>query len=236
MSDPFAEAQVPAARTATAPASTAAADPFQPAHDSDDPFATSSDFRGDFSPSPTMDALKGRLCVMIPRSFDPTAKNPLQEGETRECYTVDLYVLTGGRMSWFYTEKGNAERGTVDEVKEYVVEEVSPETPYTSTGFWVPQGTIIGKLKKMHANGALYIGVPVMGPAKVDRDKGKTVAQVEAEVAAWIQRGRAGARPRYSWSMADPTPEQRQIGVNWWKANRTGIAPVNTSTAPAARS
>ena len=222
--DPFAAAQVGA--TATAPA-TNGADPFTAAGDMDDPFATSSDYRGgDFTPSAPIENLQGRLVVMIPRKLDPNAPDPNNPGKTREQYTVDLTVLTGGRLAYWYKQKADAERGIPEEMKEYVVEDVSPANPFTILGYWVPQGAIIGKLKQAHANGRPYLGVPAMIPVKADRDKGKTAAQVRAEVAAWIERGRQGARPRYTWVLEDPTPEQRAAAVQWWSANKANIPSI----------
>ncbi len=221
--DPFAAAQV----AGTAQASTATADPFTATGDMDDPFATSSDYRGgDFTPSVPLENLQGRLVVMIPRKLDPNAADPNNPGKTREQYTVDLTVLTGGRLAYWYKQKADAERGTPEEMKEYVVDDVSAATPFSITGYWVPQGAIIGKLKQAHANGRPYLGVPAMIPVKADRDKGKTAAQVRAEVAAWIERGRQGARPRYTWVLDDPTPEQRAVAVQWWKTNRDQIPAI----------
>lgn len=218
--DPFAAAQVGA--TATAPA-----DPFTAPVDMDDPFATSSDYRtGDFTPSAPLESLKGRLVVMVPRSLDPNAADPNNPGKTREQYTVDLYVLNGGRLSFWYKVKADAERGTPEEMKEYVVDNVSPTEPFVVLNYWVPQGAIIGKLKKAHANGRPFLGTVAMIPVKADRDKGKTAAQVEAEVAAWIERNRVGARPRYTWVLNDPTPEERAAAIGWWGANRDNIPAI----------
>lgn len=220
--DPFASAQV------TTTASTApAGDAFTAPADMDDPFATSSDYRGgDYTPSPTLEALQGRLVVMIPRVLDPNAKDPNNPGDTREQYTVDLTVLDGGRLTYFYNVKGDPEKGTQDETKEWVVEDISGDKPFTVTGYWVPQGGVIGKLKKAHKDGRPYLGVPGMVPTKADRDRGVTAAQVRQNVAAWVARNRQGARPRYTWTLEDPDTTQRGIAVAWWKANRESIAPI----------
>lgn len=238
--DPFAAAQIKISKStpASGSASTApagGADPFTGAADMSDPFAVSSDFRGSFSPSPTMDALAGRLLVMIPRSFDPTAKDPLNEGGIREQYTVDLTVLTGGRMSWYYTQKGDPERGTEDEVKEFVVDDVSAENPYTNTGHWVPQGGIIGKLKKSHREGRPLLGLVARGPQRPDRDRGVTAAQIQKQYDEWVKRGRQGQAPKFAWNMVDPTPEQRAIAIAWWRETGSKLEPINPSTAPAGR-
>jgi hypothetical protein len=234
MTDPFASAQVSAATTAPASAGTGPADPFTATADMADPFATSETYRGgDFTPSPTLEALQGRTVAMFPRSLDPNAKDPNNPGQTREQYTVDLYVLDGGRLSYFYTQKGDAERGTQDEVKEYVVDAISPTEPFHVASYWVPQGGVIGKLKKAHRDGVPFLGVPTMVPTKADRDKGKTNAQVKAEVDAWVARQRQGARPRYSWSLETPGQDQRAGAVQWWASAKDSVEPIDRSKAPA---
>lgn len=240
MTDPFAQAQVSGTATTTAPSNgTAPADPFTGTADMADPFATSDTYRGgDFTPSPTLEALQGRMVAMFPRTLDPNAKDPNNPGQTREQYTVDLYVLNGGRLSYFYTQKGNPEAQNAedrqDQVKEYVVEDVSPTNAFHVASYWVPQGGVIGKLKKAHRDGVPFLGVPTMVPTKADRDKGKTNAQVKAEVDAWVARQRQGARPRYTWSLETPTPDVRQGAIQWWAAAKGEVEPINRATAPAA--
>ena len=224
MSDPFAAAQV-------SPAT--AGDPFVSAHDEADPFATSSDFKGgDFTPSPPLEALKGRVVIMIPRSLDKNAKDPNDPTgqKTREVYTVDLVVLSGGELRYHYNKSGNPEAANPadrePQVAEWVVSDVSLDAPFSIPRYWVPQGGIIGKLKQTHTNGRPYLGVPAIAPVKQDRDKGKTAEQVIREVDAWVARGRAGARPRYLWTLEDPTPEQRAIALTWWKREAANIAAI----------
>ena len=223
MSDPFAAAQV-------APSTP---DAFQANVDSDDPFATSSDYAGgDFTPSPGLENLKGRTVIMIPRKFDPNAKDPNDPNgqKTRELYTVDLVVLNGGELRYYYNQKADPSATPPREaaVLEYVVEDVSPDKPFTVSGFWVPQGAVIGKLKKAHKEGRPFLGVPAMVPVKADRERGVTPAQVEKTVADWVARGRQGNRPRYSWVLDDgPTSNMdRAAAVKWWAANREHIPAI----------
>lgn len=225
-SDPFADVQVPSA--APAQPKTTAPDPFASASASDDPFATSSDYRGgDYVPSPSIEHLSGRLIVMVPRTLDPNAKDPFDPDgvKTRELYTVDLTVLTGGRLVYPYKVKGDPEKGTVDEWKEWEVDEL----PFSVAGYWVPQGGVIGKLKKSHADGRPFLGVPSMGPQKVQRDKGVTAAQVQAEYASWVARGKPGNAPKFTWIMDEPSPAQRAIAIAWWASVRESIAPITPS-------
>lgn len=223
MSDPFAAAQV-------APESRP--DAFTGNVDTDDPFATSSDYRGgDFTPSAPLESLKGRTVVMIPRKLDPNAADPNNPGKTRELYTVDLTVLTGGRLAYFYKQKADPEANPPREeaMLEHVVEDVSPDNPFTIKGYWVPQGAVIGKLKKAHAEGRPFLGTVAMVPTKADKDRGVTAAQVQKSVEDWIGRGRVGARPRYTWVLEDPDPAGRAAAVAWWKANRESIPAITTA-------
>jgi hypothetical protein len=227
MSDPFASAQVSApAPVQTVPAQPAGADPFTPATDLADPFLTNSDVKGsgEYIPSPSLEVLEGRLVVMIPRSFDPAAKDPNDPSgqKTRELYTVDLTVLSGGRLEYVYKEKANPEQGRLqDEMKTWTVENVDGDNPFTITGFWVPQGSIIGRLKKVHAAGAPFLGVPAMGPTAAQRKAGVQAAAVKAQYNQWVQMGKPGNRPSYAWHMIDPAPEMRAVAVNWWSRVRS---------------
>jgi hypothetical protein len=238
MSDPFAQAQVSQgqATASTTPATSGPADPFTGTADMADPFATSDTYRGgDFTPSATLESLQGRLVAMFPRELDPNAKDPNNPGKTREQYTVDLYVLDGGRLSYYYTQKGNPEAqdpaDRQDQVKEYVVEDISPTNPFHIASYWVPQGGVIGKLKKAHADGVPFLGIPTMVPVKADRGT-KTNAQVKAEVDAWVARQRQGARPRYSWSLEAPDAGRRQGAIQWWAAAKDSVDPIDRAKAP----
>jgi hypothetical protein len=231
--DPFAAQSVQTGPAVSTEATSPAPDAFSAAADMDDPFATKDDYRGDFKPSPNMEALEGRLVVMIPRAYDPAAKDPNNPGDTRELYTVDLTVLTGGSLKFFYTEKGDPERGTQDKLTEYDAGNITPDAPATWDGYWVPQKTLLGKLKASHRDGRPYLGVVTMIPVKADRDKGVTNAQVREAFAQWEATGRRSNRPRYTWSMEAPDAATRAHAVAWWKNNRDRIAPINTATAPA---
>jgi hypothetical protein len=244
--DPFAAAQVQAPKAASPvatggkPVGTVQADPFTSAHDTDDPFATSSDFRGgDFVPSPPLEILRGRLLAMFPRAFDPEAENRFKDQggpATRELYTVDLYVLDGGPLKFPYKKKGNPEATDPAEREDKYLEwdagDPSPAEPFVITRFWVPQGNLIGKLKQAHAKGAPFLGVLDLVPQKAGRDKGETPAKIRAEYDAWIARNRVGNSPRIAWAFDEPTPERRALGPQFWAAHKANIAPINTATAP----
>lgn len=234
--DPFAAAQVAGSAGTSAPVgSTAVAeDPFVSSHDMEDPFATSSDFKGgDFTPSPPIELLRGRLLVMIPRDFEKEQDDPFNPGKKRELYTVDLTVLDGGPLKFQYKIKADAEKGTPERYEEFDAGDPSAENPFTLTRFWVPQGGIIGKLKQTHRRGSPLLGVLDFIPQKAGRDKGQTAAQIRKEYDAWVGRNKVGTGPLTAWAMDDPSPERRSIAIKWWAANKADIAAINTSTAPA---
>jgi hypothetical protein len=233
--DPFAAVAAQQATSTPQPAAAGAPseDPFVSAHDSDDPFATSEDFRGGpFTPSPPIELLRGRLVAMFPRSFDPSADDPFNEGKKREMYTVDLYVLDGGPLSFEYKVRGDAEKGTEDTYENFDAGTPSAAEPFVIKGHWVPQGNLIGKLKGSHRKGAPFLGVLEIGAQAPDRKKGKTDAQVRAEQDAWVKRGKVGNGPRYSWTADVPTPERRKLAIEFWAAHKAEIEPINPTTAP----
>lgn len=226
MTDPFAAVQV---RQPSAPNGHAGpqTDPFTNANQVDDPFAVSSDLKGGaYTPTPPMEVLHGRLVVMIPRSFDPAAKDPRDESKTRELYTVDLTVFTGGEMKWLRTIRGDRSKGEMDRKELFTVENVSPENPFTVNGAWVSQGNIVGKLKACHEGGNPYLGVVDMGPTASQRKAGKTAADIKADFKQWVDLGKLGDKPTFAWMVVDPTPEQRAIAVAWWGRVRSTIAPI----------
>jgi hypothetical protein len=233
MTDPFAAVQVPSTVASTnapkPPVGTGTAvldDPFRSAHDLADPFAVSSALRGEYTPSPSVEQMAGRLVVMIPRSFNPSAPDPNTPGKMRELYTVDLTILSGGKLEYPYRLKADPERGTIEEWKTWTVEDISPAKPATYTGYWVPQGGIIGGLKKSHAVGKVYMGVPTIVPTKDQRERGVTQAQVQAEYDSWNSRGRVTNRPRYGWTLLDPTADQHALAIQWWATAKDNISAI----------
>lgn len=236
--DPFAAVAAAQAGTSPAPAAEPAQpvadDPFVSAHDSDDPFATSEDFRGGpFTPSPPIELLRGRLLAMFPRKFEAAADDPFNKDETREVYTVDLYVLDGGPLSFDYKIKANPEKNEPERYETFDAGTPTATAPFVVKNHWVPQGALIGKLKGSHRKGAPYLGVLDLGAQSNDRKAGKTDAQIRAEFDAWVKRNRVGSGPRFSWVMDVPAPERRSVAIEFWAAHKADIAPINAATAPA---
>lgn len=192
----------------------------------DSPFAKPSDFKGGtFTPTPPMEALVGRTLVYIPRTFDPAAKDPFNDGATRKQWTVDLYVVDGGELRFWYTRKGNpnAVPPTQTEQVEQVFPNCTPTTPYVVIGMWVSQAAIVGKLTAASNNRQILIGTPVMGAQKKQIDQGMTDASVRETHAQWVARGKTGPEPKFLWLLADVAPEQMSAVQAWWEAHKDTI-------------
>lgn len=245
-SDPFAAIAAQQAAASTPPPAAAAPaqhpageDPFLSAHDAEDPFATSDDFRGGpFTPSPPIELLRGRLLAMFPRKFEANADNPHKveadpSSYTREMYTVDLYVLDGGPLKFQYKIKADPNKGTEERYEEFDAGTPSAENPFVIKSHWVPQGAIIGKLKGSHRKGAPFLGVLDLGAQAAERKKGTTDAQIRAKYDAWVSRNRVGDKPKYSWAMDAPAAERRKVAIEFWAAHKDGIVAINAATAPA---
>lgn len=193
-------------------------DPFAGADiDNDDPFATSADLKRGFTPRPTFEDIEGRLIIMVPRALDENAKVPEQfakePGETREQYTADLVVLSGGTLSFTYKDRSEKEEREVS---------VTQELPHMWTGVYVPQASLIGQLKAAHKSPRpMVLGIMRRGPQAADRRAGKTFEDIEGQFAKWVKNPK-GAAPKFSWQV-DPdivTPEQKAIAMQWYRQAR----------------
>lgn len=182
-------------------------DPFATAADEEDPFATAEDVKsaGVFTPRPWLADLSGRLVAFVPREYTKDAEKPKErqtpESKTEERYTVDMAVLDGGELKFYY--KARVE-GTEDqyEEKEHVVP--AEEIPYTWFAVYRNEGNVIGQLKKVDGTARpVLLGRVRRGPQAADRRKGVTIADIEK---AWkvyeghLQAGRVNAtKPKFSW-------------------------------------
>jgi hypothetical protein len=218
-SDPWAAAS---ATPAPAPAQSASPIPF----DTGNLFANPSDFGGgSFTPNAPLDSLVGRTLVYIPRTFNPNAPDPFKAGEVRQQWTADVYVIDGGKLSFFYERKADltATPPRPAEVVEHVHEDCTPETPYVMTNSWVSQAAFVSKLTAASNNRQFLIGTPVRGAQKAQRQAGQTDESVRAAHAAWVARGKQGAEPKFVWLLADVTPEAMARVVQWWNAHKDSI-------------
>jgi hypothetical protein len=216
----FADAAAAASQPASAPVSNPL--PFN----GENPFAKPSDFKGGaFTPTPPMEALKGRTCVYIPRTFDAAAKDPFDPDgiKTRKQWTVDLYVIDGGELRFWYERKGNpnANPPTKTETVEQVFENCSPTTPYTVLGMWVSQAAIVSKLTAASDARQILIGTPVMGAQKRQIDAGETDASVREAYARWVSNGKPGNAPKFLWLLADV--QDMAPVMAWYDAHKDSL-------------
>lgn len=206
-------------------------DPFATDADTDDPFATPEDVRpgsGSFLPKPSLAALEGRMVAMIPRKFEDDAPLPEQYREpggktVRDRYTVDMYVLDGGELRYFYTERG--QNGAADTEKEQVIP--ASDLPVLFADTWRVEQSIIGQLRKVDGSQRpILMGIVRRGPKAAERRAGATFESVEAAFVAWEQKPARtrGNPPAFSWQIdLDVPAERRAVALDWWKRDGMGI-------------
>lgn len=206
------------------------ADPFAETVDEDDPFATAEDVKGasgPFVPRPYLADLAGRLVAMVPRSFEKEAKkraDRIEAGgkETEERYTVDMAVLDGGDLSFFYASKVEGKEDEYEQ-KEHTIP--AGEIPFTWLGVYRTEGNVIGQLKKIDGTARpVLLGRVRRGPQAPDKRKGVTADQIEK---AWetyeghLRAGRTNAvKPKFSWfvDVDVVTDADRNLARQWLTA------------------
>lgn len=213
------------------------ADPFAQALDTEDPFATPEDVKpgtgGDFKPSPKPEDLEGALIVMVPRAHDAKAKKLerfVKAGEDphQERWTVDLYVLEGkapgADLAFWYQKRDRDNPDATPDLTEYVIASANMPEMFGHTRIY--QWSIIGQMNKIaDSPRPLLMGRVVRGPKAADARKGKTVADVAKEFAAWERTGRKTERPGFTWIVdTATTPEDRQKAVAWFAQARESLA------------
>lgn len=230
--DPFAAVQVPGAQPA--PASQAPADPFNGVDvDQSDPFATGETVNsagGSFRPTPGPDALHGRLVVYIPRSFRKDALVPKDfakvQGETREEWRADLYVLGAQDLTYVATR---TDRETGMKTRETITIPAA-DMPVEFLDTFVPQAALIGQLRKVDGTAKpLLMGVLRRGP-KADQRGKKSFDDIERDYQTWMEnmgRGVKTSEPGFSWQVdVDVTPAQKAEALAWWNATKDRIKPL----------
>lgn len=216
------------------------ADPFAENVDADDPFATSEDVAtssGPFVPRPYLSDLAGRLVAMVPREFDPEAPkraDRIEAGkdETQERYIVDLVLLDGGELTFYYKSKVQDPKPGQDEWEEKAHTVAADEIPHLWTRVHREEFAIIGQLKKVDGKARpILLGRVRRGPQAADRRKGMTIDQVEE---AWkvyeghLKAGRVNAtKPKFSWviDVDGNTDADREKARAWYaKAKAEGFS------------
>jgi hypothetical protein len=224
MTDAFQQAAAAAAAQNTSTTAHVSRDiPAGKLADMEDPFATSSDIKsgGVWTPRVPFEEIEGRMVVMVPKSFDPKAKNPFPGGEVeREEFRVDLVVLDGDPFTYEYTERNQDDPTGPRIEKEMRVDSF----PFTALSQTVAQGGLIKKLKPIFEDGRLFMGVMAYAPYAADAKNGATIDSTTRIVKAWIEKGRKGTKPQYTWALDDRasvlTPERRALAVAWWNEYR----------------
>jgi hypothetical protein len=205
-------------------------DPFATAVDEDDPFATPEDVArssGPFVPRPYLADLAGRLVAMVPREFKadhPKRKDRIEAGgkETEECYIVDMAVLSGGDLTFFYASKVE---GKEDEFEQQEHTIPAGEIPFTWFRVFRTEGNVIGQLKKIDGTARpVLLGRVRRGPQAPDKRKGVTADQVEKLWEAYEAHLRAGrtnaVKPKFSWfvDVDVVTDADRTLARQWLTA------------------
>jgi len=221
MTDAFQQAAEAAKATSTTATSTNI--PAGKMADVDDPFATSSEIKtgGVWTPRVPFEDIEGRMVVLVPKSFDPEAKNPFPGGDpTREEFRVDLVILDGDPFTYEYTEPDPKGAALPRIEKTMTVDSF----PFTAISQSVAQGGLVGKLKPLFEEGRFFLGVMSYAPYVADAKKGATIDSTRAIVQNWISKGRKGTKPQYTWALDDRptvlTPERRALAAAWWAEYR----------------
>ncbi len=205
------------------------ADPFATAVDEDDPFATSEDVArssGPFIPRPYLSDLCGRLVAMVPREVKMVEKRKDRQeagkDNTEERYTVDMAVLDGGPLTFFYASKVEGKEDEYEQ-KEHTIP--AEEIPFTWLGVYRTEGNVIGQLKKIDGTARpVLLGRVRRGPQAPDKRKGVTADQVEKLWEAYEAHLRAGrtnaVKPKFSWfvDVDVVTDADRALARQWLTA------------------
>ena len=197
-------------------------DPWAITVDEENPWATPEDVKtGSFEPTPFFDSLSGRLVAFVPRFFEKEAKKRADRVEpggatTEERYTVDMVVLDGGELRYWYNKKVEGQEERVP--TEHVIP--ASDLPKLYTGVWRTEGNVVGQLKKIDGSARpILLGRVVRGPQKADRDKGVTPAKIQKAYAEWEKRGKTGPKPKFSWIVdVDITDADRALATKWYVA------------------
>lgn len=194
-----------------------------------DPFATADEAAsggGPFTPWPKIEDVRGRLIVLVPRTFAAEAKvseyaqRTYGMAPTQEQWKTDLAVLDGGRLEYTYRAKVDGVDGKADTFEEttHVIE--ADELPALITGWRVTAGNVIGKLNKV-AEGPrpFLLGRIQAGYSAKEMRAGKTFAEFEAEQEAFYADPRKNKQPKAVWHLVvSDEPGDRATALTWWKA------------------
>jgi hypothetical protein len=190
-----------------------------------DPFGTSSQFAGQggatWDPRVPFDEIADRTIVMVPRSFDANAKDPHNEGQTREEFRVDLVVLDGAPFSFTYKHRPAKDADPVEAVFEVA------KFPFVFRSQTITQGQLVKLLKGIEAAPDKLMATGVLKRVPQFRDAGSitidSIAESRAKYIEYVKRtGKTepDTRERYSWALVDHpkymTDDRWALARAWW--------------------
>lgn len=220
--DPWAAAQVaqPAGTPATAGGQGSSQAAKQFALDpSANPFATPDAVGGGGGiRGPRWVDILDRLIVLEPVEKLLGQPVPEQPNQTQDFYKANLTVLDGGTLTVVTPErpaKGD-QPALPEQTNDY-------EPPFTFPSWYAYGKAITVKLDGIQKAGIpLLLGVVKRCPTGPGYRKGLTWKDSTREWDSYVEKlrkdpARAGAKPQYSWGLIDPSPEQQEQALTWFR-------------------
>lgn len=212
-------------------AETVLEDPFAAATEDglvDDPFATADEASskgGPFVPWPGIEAVSGRLVVLVPRNHDenapvsPYLQRTYNLPATREEWKVDLVVLDGGKLEYEYRSKVEGTEDTYEK-KTFTVD--AADLPFLVPNWKITWGNIMGTLSRTSKTAKPFVLARIRAGYSIKEMRaGKTYEQFKAEQDEFYANPRGKKEPRPVWhAEVTDAPADRALALNWWKAAR----------------
>jgi len=179
------------------------------------PFATPDTVGGGGGPrGPRWPEILGRLIVLEPTRLLADQPVPNQPGQKQSFYVCNLTVLGTGKVE-VYTPAREVEGKTFPEETQIF------DTPYTWQDWYTYGKAMTVKLEAcLKAGFPLLLGVVKRCPTGAGYRKGETWQDTERIYAAYmaaVAAGREPTKPQFSWAVIDPTPEQQQQALTWYR-------------------
>jgi hypothetical protein len=211
-------------------------DPFASEVNEEDPFAGADEANargGTFVPWPPIDAIEGRLIVLVPRKHDKEAEvseflqRTYNLPKTREEWRADLVVLDGGDLKFTYRAKVEGTDPVRFDEKEHFVAAV--DLPYVTPNWRITWGNILGTLNRIHGGPKPFaLGRIRAGYSVAEMRNGKTYEDFAKELAAFYAKPQGKKQPKPTWHFeTDDSPAAKAPALAWWKAARAAGFSVN---------
>lgn len=228
--DPWAQAAGQTATTNSAPAATttnggyassAVAAQNKNVGSISNPFGNAREYAGQggglWDPRVPFAYLENRAIVMIPRALDANAKDPFNEGQTREEWRVDIVILDGEPFEFTYNAKESKDAQPVEKTMQVSA------FPAVFKQQSVAQGQLVKALKGVDADPEKLFLFGVLRRVPQFRDAAtETVDSIAEKMTRYRQdvaAGKPGAKePRHTWNLiADSLTEaQSAAAMAWW--------------------